>query len=121
MSGYTVGAPTPDSPVQCYTGMCTVDSLIRYPQPFTYEAAPPPPRQWVNSPDSVWIITAEYRKPSRGDAGPIGTYRTHEKARAALAEWVQEHWGRGLTVTEEGEGQVCDEDTLLTIVEQELE
>lgn len=95
---------------------------LSYPQPFTYEAPPPPPpREWVNSEGSIWIIVAEHRKPRYGENGPIGTYRTHEKARAALTEWVLEHWDRELTAEEAQEGEVCDGDTLLTIVKQDLE
>ena len=84
--------------------------------PLVYPS-PQKPRVWENSEDTVWCLTIDYRKPSLGEAGVLGTYRTHERAKQALSE----HVDRPLTEEELSEGTVYGEDETVEIVEQTLE
>lgn len=107
---------------QIITGMMivtptTMPSWYRVPNQPTPEPTAPAPREWVNRDDVVWCLTIEYRKPSLGDAGVIGTYKTHERAKEALEEYA----GRKLTREERSDGAVYGPDETLEIVEQELE
>jgi len=99
----------------CITGMCSPAEVERYTTP-TPQQYTPPPRVWENAPNTVWTLTVEYRKPSQGDAGVLGTYRTHEAAKRALAARLE----RALTPTELDEGGVYTEDESYTISSQEL-
>lgn len=69
---------------------------------------------------TIYNLIAEYRKPSRGDNGVIGTYSSHARAITALAEWARDQWDRELTAKEKRNGWVCDGDVLVEIGEQEL-
>ncbi len=99
------------------TGMCIATDFFPVRSSVYEKPAPPPPREWVNRDGYVWCLIIEYRKPSLGDAGVLGTYRTHERAKKALAEHVE----RELTAEELSEGAVYGEDETVEIVEQALE
>lgn len=96
------------------TGIIAYISPISEPSP--YMGAPPKSRVWENRDDTVWCLSIDYRKPSLGESGILGTYRTHERAKQALSE----HVGRPLTEEELSEGTIYGEDETVEIVEQTL-
>ena len=101
------------------TGAC-----LRLPptvDPSPYDTAPPAPRVWQNSENTVWCLTIDYRKQSQGEPGVLGTYRTFERALKALADYAEDRYSRELTDEEASNGAIYGPDKTLEIVEQELE
>lgn len=99
------------------TGICGPNEGPVFRRSVYEKVESPPKRKWVNRKGLVWCLTIEYRKPSLGDAGVLGTYRTHQRAKEALAEHVE----RKLTKQELSDGAVYGCDETVEIVEQELD
>lgn len=91
--------------------------------PNLYPHMPPPDdvRVWKDDENTVWCLTIEYRKPSLGEPGILGTYRLYERAIKALAEYAEDHYDRALTEQEVSDGAIYGCDETLEIVEQHLE
>ena len=90
-------------------------------EPSPYMEAPPVPRIWKNGENTVWCLTIDYRKPSLGDAGVLGTYRTYEGAIKALVEYAEDRYDRIPTNQEISDGAIYGCDEMLEIVKQQLE
>lgn len=101
------------------TGIITYVPPVSEPSP--YMEAPPAPRIWENGENTVWCLTIDYRKPSLGEPGILGTFRTYEGAIKALVEYVEDSCDRTPTDQEISDGAVYGEDETLEIVEQQLE
>lgn len=94
---YATGTSAPMSTITGISNPRIGNPFLPASEPSPYMEAPPAPRVWENSEDTVWCLTIDYRKPSLGDAGVLGTYRLYERAIKALAEYAEGHYDRALT------------------------